>query len=416
MFKERRLSYLEGVAPRTLSLFFSGKAPQKSSDQHYLFSVNRNFFYLTGLDQENVVLLLAKGDSESKAYLFIEPVDPVKALWDGAGYTFGEASDVSEVEVTDIRDISTLDTFIAQLLSTSRRALFGFIETIYLDLERLNEHTEDTKAIRYSQYLKTLYPHVLLKTNQMMLAELRTVKDDYEITQVKKALSITEEGLNQIMHKMAPTKFEYQLQAEFNYVLNMHRTNTSFDTIAAGGKNATTLHYIDNDSKINDGDLVLFDLGVEYNHYCSDITRVYPANGKFNPRQKEVYEVVLDVNKKAIEFLKPGITLKEYNEYGKKLLTEGAKKLGLIREDDEINKYYYHSLGHYLGLDVHDVGNYSKPIPEGALITVEPGLYIAEEGIGIRIEDDIVVMKSGNINLSKHIIKEVDDIESFMKK
>ncbi|MDO9628815.1 MAG: aminopeptidase P family protein [Acholeplasmataceae bacterium] len=416
MFKERRLAYLENLAPRTLSLFFSGKAPQKSSDQHYLFSVNRNFFYLTGIDQQNVCLLLAKGENESKAYLFIEPVDPVKALWDGAGYTFGEASDASEIDLIDIKDIATLDTFIASLLSTSRRALFGFIETIYLDLERLNEHTADTKAITYSSYLKNLYPHVLLKTNQMMLAELRTVKDDFEITQVKKALTITKEGLNQIMSHMAPGKFEFQLQAEFNYVLNMHKTSPSFDTIAAGGKNATTLHYIENDSKINDGDLVLFDLGVEYGHYCSDITRVYPASGKFNPRQKEVYEVVLNVNKKAIEFLKPGITLKDYNEYGKKLLTEGAKKLGLIREDDEINKYYYHSLGHYLGLDVHDVGNYTKPIPEGALITVEPGLYIAEEGIGIRIEDDIIVSKHGNINLSKDIIKEVHDIEEFMKK
>jgi len=416
MFKERRLAYLENLAPHTLSLFFSGAAPQKSSDQHYLFSVNRNFFYLTGIDQQNVCLLLAKGESETKSYLFMEPVDPIKALWDGAGYTFGEASDVSEIDVTDIKDVATLDTFIAQLLSTSRRALYGFIETIYLDLERLNEHTADTKGIGYASYLKSLYPHVLLKTSQMLLAELRTVKDDYEITQVKKALSITKEGLNEIMSHMAPGKFEYQLQAEFNYVLNMHRTSPSFDTIAAGGKNATTLHYIDNDSKIDDGDLVLFDLGVEYNHYCSDITRVYPSSGKFNPRQKEVYEVVLDVNKKAIEFLKPGMTLKEYNEYGKKLLTEGAKKLGLIREDDEINKYYYHSLGHYLGLDVHDVGNYSKPIPEGALITVEPGLYIAEEGIGIRIEDDIIVKKSGNINLSQDIIKEVADIEFMMKK
>jgi Xaa-Pro aminopeptidase len=142
---------------------------------------------------------------------------------------------------------------------------------------------------------------------------------------------------------------------------------------------------------------------------------VFPANGTFTKRQKEVYETVLEVNKKAIEFLKPGMMLSEFNEYGKKLLTEGAKKLGLIKEDAEIMKYYYHSLGHYLGLDVHDVGNYAKPIPEGAVITVEPGLYIAEEGIGIRIEDDILVTSQGNINLSKDIIKEVQDIENFMK-
>ncbi len=157
-------------------------------------------------------------------------------------------------------------------------------------------------------------------------------------------------------------------------------------------------------------------MGVSYDNYCSDISRVYPVNGKFTERQKAVYEVVLEANKKTIEWLKPGVTHAEFKDYGKNILIEGAKKLGLIKEDDEITKYYYHGLGHYLGLDVHDVGNYSQVIPEGALITVEPGLYIAEEGIGVRIEDDIIVRKAGSINLSKSIIKEVKDIEAFMKK
>jgi Xaa-Pro aminopeptidase len=215
---------------------------------------------------------------------------------------------------------------------------------------------------------------------------------------------------------MKPGLFEYELQAEYNYVLNKNRTTPSFDTIAASGKNATVLHYIDNDSKIPENQLVLFDLGVDYDYYCSDVTRTIPSSGKFTKRQKEVYEVVLEANKKSIEWLRPGVTIKEFNDYGKKILIEGAKKLGLIKEDSEISKYYYHSLGHYLGLDVHDVGNYAKPIPEGALITIEPGLYIAEEGIGIRIEDDVVVTKDGAINLTKDIIKEVADIEAFMKK
>lgn len=416
MYQNRRNTYLDRIQSNALSLFFSGRAPQKSADQFYPLTVNKNFYYLTGLDQENVVLLIAKGENTSDSYLFIDPVDPVKALWDGAGYTFEEASEISGIDLKNIRPIDTLDQTIAQFLSTSRRALYGYIETVYLDLERLNEVVPPSLAITYSHKLSALFPYLTLKTNQMILAEMRTVKDAFEIEQTKKALEITQEGLTRIMDTLKPGKFEYQIQAEYNYVLNNHRTSPSFDTIAASGKNATILHYVDNDSKINDGDLVLFDLGVNYEHYASDITRTFPANGKFTDRQKAVYEVVLKANKETIEWLRPGVTLKEFNEYGKKILTEGAKALGLIKEDEEITKYYYHSLGHYLGLDVHDGGNYSLPIPEGALITVEPGLYIAEEGIGIRIEDDVIVTQDGCINLSKSIIKEVKDIESYMAK
>lgn len=416
MYNQRRTNYLNQVQKHSLSIFFSGHALQKSSDQNFPFSVNRNFFYLTGIEQENVVLVLAKGAENTESYLFIAENDPVKVLWDGAGLTFDEAQHKSQIALSNIRNIKSLDNFIAGLLSTSRRAAFGNIETIYFDLERQNELANDTVGIKYAHQIKNLYPHVFVKSNQMILAELRMVKSEEEISQINEAIKITELGLNRIMQNLKPGLKEYEVEAEFKYVLNKNRTIPSFDIIAAGGKNATILHYVDNSSNILDRDLVLFDLGVDYENYCSDITRVYPANGKFTDRQKAVYEVVLKANKETIAWLKPGKTLKEFNDYGKAILIEGAKELGLITEDEEITKYYYHSLGHYLGLDVHDVGNYSLPIPEGALITIEPGLYIAEEGIGIRIEDDIYVTKDGSINLSKDIIKEVDEIEAYMKK
>ncbi len=334
----------------------------------------------------------------------------------GAGLTFEKASNQSQISLENIRNITTFDNIVSSLLSTSRRALFGNIETFYLDLERQNDLSDDTVSIKYAHKLKDLYPFLTVKSSQMILAELRMVKSEAEVNQIIEAIKITEKGLNRIMNNLKPGINEAEAEAEFKYVLNKHKTTTAFDTIAAGGKNATILHYVDNQSMILDRDLVLFDLGVSYENYNSDITRVYPANGTFTDRQKAVYEVVLEANKKTIEWIKPGVTLKEFNEYGKKILVEGAKKLGLITEDDEITKYYYHGLGHYLGLDVHDVGNYSLPIPEGAIITIEPGLYIAEEGIGIRIEDDIYVSKNGSINLSKGIIKEIDEIEAFMKK
>ncbi|MCF7930858.1 MAG: aminopeptidase P family protein [Acholeplasmataceae bacterium] len=416
MYKQRRTNYLNQVKSNALSLFFSGRAPQKSNDQYYPFSVNRNFFYLTGIDQENVVLLIAKGKEEPVSYLFIAENDPVKVLWNGAGLSFEEASKVAEIEIENIHAIEKLDHFIHSLLSTTRNALFGHIDTFYLDLERQSEISTDTVAITYAHQLKALYPFLNIISNQMMLAEQRMVKDAHEIAETKKAIAITEKGLDRIMRKLKPGAYEYQIEAEYNFVLNQHRVSPSFDTIAASGKNATVLHYVDNKDEIKDGTLILLDLGVKYGNYCSDITRVYPANGTFTERQKAVYEVVLDVNKKSIEWLKPGVTVGEFKEYGKNLLIEGAKKLGLIKEDQDIVKYYYHGLGHYLGLDVHDVGNYSAVIPEGALITVEPGLYIAEEGIGIRIEDDVYVTANGPVNLSASIIKEIKDIEAFMKK
>ena len=416
MFKQRRTEYLKQVAEHSISVFFSGHAPQKSCDQNYPFTVNRNFFYLTGIEQENVTLVLVKGKDLDATYLFLEENDPVKVLWDGAGLTFEEASTIAKLELSEVKNLKTFDSSIHNLLSTNRSALYGQISTFYLDLERQNEKADDTIPVKYAHQIKNLYPFLNITTSQMILAEQRMVKDSTEISEISKAIMITEKGLNRIMKALKPKMTEYQAEAEYNYVLNQHRVTPSFNTIAASGKNATTLHYIDNADVINDGDLVLFDLGVDHKNYCSDITRVYPVNGKFTERQKAVYEVVLEANKKTIEWLKPGVTHAEFKEYGRQILIAGAKKLGLIKEDDEISKYYYHGLGHYLGLDVHDVGNYSKVIPEGALITVEPGLYIAEEGIGVRIEDDIIVRKEGSINLSKSIIKEIKDIEAYMKK
>ncbi len=416
MYNLRREQYLKYVDHESISILFSGVAPQRSQDAFYPFAVNNNFYYLTGINQENVALVMVKGIETCETFIFIEPIDPIRALWVGAGLSFEEASDKSGVELKNVKDINELDTFIANILSISRRAVFGDLRVAYFDLDRLTPNLPDSAGQVYAKKLVNLYPFLQIKPNQSFLARLRTVKNDFEIEKIKTAIGITKKGIEGIMRNMKPGETEYGMEAEFNYVLNKNRAIPGFTTIAASGKNATILHYIDNKCKINDGELVLFDLGAGRDLYSADITRTIPANGKFTERQKAVYEVVLAANKKTIEWLKPGITLKEYNEFGKKILIEGAKKLGLIKTDEEIVRYYYHSLGHYLGLDIHDVGRYSEPIPVGAVITIEPGLYIAEEGIGIRIEDDLLVTDDGCINLSKDIIKEIKDIEAFMAK
>lgn len=415
-FEKRRQNYATHVLDQSLSFFFAGHAPQKSADQHYPFEVNRNFYYLSGINQQNAVLVIAKGENNLESYLFIEGFDPVKALWDGAGLSFEEAAKISQIKLENVKDIKTLDTFIGQLLQVSRRAIFGLIDVAYFDLERQSMTQNDTDAISFQKKLSNLYPALTIKTNQMILAELRTIKDDDEVEMIKKAAEITKKALEFTQKHLKPGMKEFEAEASYNYVLNMHQTTPSFDTIAASGKNATVLHYVDNNAEMKDNDLILFDLGVKYEQYASDVSRTYPINGKFTKRQKEVYEVVLEANEKTIAWLKPGVSLKEFNDYGKQILIDGAKRLGLIEKDEDIMKYYYHSLGHYLGLDVHDVGNYAKPIPVGAIITVEPGLYIAEEGIGIRIEDDILVTKDGVVNLTKDILKSVSDIEAQMKK
>jgi Xaa-Pro aminopeptidase len=416
MYNKRREQYLKYVDQGSVSLFFSGVAPQRSQDDNYPFSVNRNFYYLTGIDQENVVCLMIKGETSSKTFIFMDPIDPIKVLWEGAGFSFEEAAALTGIHATDVKDIKTLDMFLSQLLSTSRRAVFGDLRTAYLDLDRLSPDFADSKAQTYAKHLVSLFPFLTIKPNQNFLARLRTVKNDYEVEAIKKAIGITKVGIERLMSTLKPGQTEYEMEAEFNYVLNKNRATPAFGTIAASGKNATILHYRNNDATINDNELMLFDLGADLDHYSADISRTLPSNGKFSDRQKAVYEVVLECNKKTIEWLKPGVTMAEFNQFGKDILIKGAKKLGLIEKDEDILKYYYHSLGHYLGLDIHDVGRYSEPIPVGSIITVEPGLYIAEEGIGIRIEDDILVTEDGCVNLSKDIIKEVKDIEAFMNK
>lgn len=416
MYKQRREQYLKFADNHSMTLLFSGKALIRTNDEAFPFSTDRNFYYLTGIDQEDVALLMIKGDVETRSYVFIAENDPVKTLWTGKTLEREEAAEIAELDVTNVLYHDALKPTITSLLSTSRRALFGELKTAYLDLERLTVDAPDKKAHDFARSLTNGFPYLQIKPCQRMLAKLRMVKSAEEIEAIKRSVAITKDGLDRIMNELKPHMKEYEIEAEYNYILNKNHTTPSFKTIAAAGKQATTLHYVANNAVINDGDLVLFDLGVEKDYYCSDVTRVFPANGKFTDRQKAVYDVVLEANKKTIAWVKPGVTFKEFNDYGKDILIAGAKKIGLIKEDHEITKYYYHSLGHYLGLDVHDVGMYHEPIPVGAVLTVEPGLYIAEEGIGVRIEDDIVITEDGAINLTKAILKEVKDVEAIMKK
>ncbi|VEU82537.1 aminopeptidase P family protein [Acholeplasma hippikon] len=416
MLQDRRKNYLKEVVSPSLSFFYSGHAPHLSNDAYYHFKVNNNFYYLSGIDQEDAILLIAKAHGIEESYLFIQAVDPEMALWVGETLTFEKASEISGIKLENVRDIKTFDTFVGQLFSQTRRSIFGNVETVYFDVERQRATDEPLLGERKAKQFLDKYPFVTLKNARPILSNLRSVKDEVEIEAVKGAIEISRKANLHLLDKLKYAKNEFELEAEYNYVLNMNNTVPSFGSIIASGKNGTILHYEDNNQPLHHGDLVLFDLGVRYKYYASDISRTYPLNGKFTDRQKEVYQAVLNVNKEIIKWAKPGMTQFEYNQKGVELLTREAKRIGLIKEDKDIVKYYYHGLGHPLGLDVHDVADPRVPFKAGQIITVEPGLYIAEEGIGIRIEDDLLLTENGCINLSESILKEVDEIESYLAK
>lgn len=411
--KLRRSKLTEKLNNQSISIFYSGKAPKQSLDQFYPFYVNNNFYYLTNINQENAYLVIIKGNGVSESLLFIEPFDEFKALWVGSGLSFEEAKQISGVN--RVLPIESLNNVLASYLSLSRSATFGFIENVYFDFSNSLLEEKD-HVYKLSKEIHNHYPYLKQLNSHPILSELRMFKDSSEVEKIKKAIDVTKEGIELMMKHAKPQMKEHELEAFYHFVLYKHGLRPSFKTIAASGVNATVLHYENNNDLINDEELILFDLGVSYEGYASDISRTFPVNGKFTKRQKEYYEIVLNANKKVIEFIKPGVTNEEVNNYAKKLLAEGLIKLGKIKTAEELSKYYYHSIGHFLGLDVHDVGHYTKPFAEGQIFTVEPGLYIKEENIGIRIEDDILITKDGNINLSEAIIKEVTDIEEFMKK
>ena len=305
-------------------------------------------------------------------------------------------------------------TFITNTLQPTRH-FTNVAENVYLDLERREQTLYNTFALVFARKLKKEYPSVKIENLYAMLLRLRMVKEEYEVELIRESIETTKKAIYNVMYHAKEHHMESIAQAYHDFELIAADKINSFDPIIAAGHNATILHYVANNSKIEPNTLMLMDVGCYTKHYSSDISRTFPVSGKFTDRQKEVYEIVLDCNKKCIAYAKAGMSWKELNDFAKRILANGCKKLGLIKEDCELEKYYFHSIGHSLGLDVHDPSIDNLGLLEGMVITIEPGLYIPEESIGIRIEDDIQITKDKAIVLSKDIIKEIKDIENMMK-
>jgi Xaa-Pro aminopeptidase len=408
-FIRNRNNILEAVKDNSIVILFAGKAPVKSADEAYSFTPNRNFYYMTGINRQNMVLTITKINGKVNQTLFIEKADPVMEKWVGKRMTVEEAKEASGLE--SIQYIEDFEGTISRLM------LVNNIKRLYLDLEKDSWDSIPTAAEMFAKKINERYPQLRIKNIYHDICSLRLIKTEEELAEIKKAINITQDGIKSLMNNSKPGMIEYQMEAHFDYVLKCAGvTDYAFHTIAASGVNATILHYSQNNTATKDGDLILFDLGAQWNYYNADITRTFPVNGRFTERQKEIYNIVLKAQLDTIEAIKPGVPFTKLNEVTRQSLAEGLKKIGLINEDSELSKYYYHGVSHYLGLDTHDVGRRDLELKPGMVLTVEPGLYIEEEAIGIRIEDDVVVTENGCENLSKNIIKTVEDIEAFMSK
>ena len=407
-YSNRREKIFKSMRANCAIMLFSGKAPMRSEDEAYDFSVNRNFYYLTGLDAEDMVLLITNVDGITHEYLFILPYNETLAKWVGGRILPAKAKEISEI--ADVREVSELDDVVANLLDKTRK---DNTFKLYFDMWHYNMDQEATPSINYANKLKARYPYLIVKDIFPVLTHMRLVKDEYEIANIKKAIHTTNLGIQQMMRSSKPGVNEMVMEGVFDFVLRQAQCKeNAFGTIAASGKRATILHYRDNNQTMEDGELFLCDLGATSNHYCADISRTFPVNGKFTDRQREIYEIVLGAQRIVVENAKVGIKLKELNQMVIDYYKAELPKHGLNKD---VREYYFHSVSHHLGLDTHDVdGGMGAVLEAGNVITNEPGLYISDENIGIRIEDDLLITATGAEVLSQEIMKTPEDIEKFM--
>ena len=391
-------------------ILFAGHAPYKRGDEKYEFSPDRNFYYVTGIDRENQIIMFLKTESARSATLYIERDNGYLAKWVGANMTEEEARLESGIE-----EISYLDKFYGDLSDTVFK---NNIKHIYIDLENREWDAAESESLKFANEFRKKYPAVDMIDAYPFFADLRMIKEPYELDLMRKAVKITTDGLEAMMKNARPGMYEYELEAYFDFVLTKNGvTDKAFKTIVASGERGTILHYSKNNCMTKDCDLVLVDCGAQYGWYCGDITRTFPVNGKYTPLQKQIYDIVLEGQRRVIETIRPGVKFSRLNETLKEFYFEELKNLGLVSSPEEVSKYYFHGVSHYLGAETHDIGRYGdRTLVPGMVLTVEPGLYIEEYGIGIRTEDDALVTENGCELLSDGFMKTTEEIEEFMGK
>lgn len=403
----RRKLYRQLLKDDSIGFVFSGNEKEDRGDQMFPFTPYANFYYLTGFEQPKAVFMAVKENGRYRETLFIDHPDELKARWQGISYDKNTVK-----EETGIENVEYLERFEEKLPFFGRK---NSIKNLYIDIATWEDGFRKNQAQIFADKVRSCYPYLQIYNTFDELALMRQVETEEEISCHRKACEITIAGVKSILKNLKPDMYEYEIEAYFDFELKSRNARHAFSTIAASGKNACIMHYVNNDRKMCDGDLVLFDLGAEWKNYASDVSRTFPVNGKFSEIQKQLYNVVLKGLEAAIEKTKPGQPKNELQEISKAVMAEELMKLGMIQKPEEIMKYYFHSSGHYIGLYTHDVGNDNAVLEPNMMFTLEPGLYFEELGIGIRIEDTILVTENGCEVLTAEIPKTVEEIEGFMR-
>lgn len=402
-----RKRLLEKMEEGSAALLYSGTAPVKSNDQDMSpFSVNRNFYYLTGIDTQNVWLMLTKTARGTSETLFIDQPDDYRIKWFGKMLTIEEASQRSGLKSSDIHYMQDMDRYVAFPLS-------GSVTSLYFAFDRLSMNAAPTRSEEYARTLREKFPMLQIKNIATTIASLRSIKTPEEIEWIRRAGDVTIDALRHMLKTARPGEYEYQWAADYEYYVARSGLRHGFETIAASGENAVMLHYSDNNCIAKDGSLLLVDLGAEYQYYSADVSRTFPINGKFTGRQKELFAIVREAMDLARDKMRPGVERKEANQAVIDFYKKALRSAKLIQDDSDVSKYYYHGVSHSLGLDTHDPCDRTVFEP-GMVITCEPGLYVAEEGTGIRLENDILVTEGEPEDLTGSRLLSVSEIEELM--
>ena len=418
LFTNNRKTFVLRIKSNSIAIFHSNDEFPRNGDQTFLFKQNADFFYLTGVDQEQSVLILYP-DCPNPLYkevLFLRQTNEHIAVWEGHKYTKEEARKASGIE-----NVQWLDEYDNILHTIINYATYVYINTNENDRY---SHSVPYRDIRMFEQLHQKYPLHRYERSAVILRDLRAVKSDIEVELTRTACSITRDAFIRVLKFVKPGVAEYEIEAEITHeFLRQRATGHAYSPIIASGPNANVLHYIDNNQVCRDGDVALFDFGAEYANYNADMTRSIPVNGRFTKRQREVYDAVLRVMRGAAGLIQAGTLLSDYHEEVGKMMTSELIGLKLLDKHDVekqdtrmplYKKYFMHGTSHHLGLDVHDFANRYKPFEVGNILTCEPGIYIPQEGLGIRLENDILITQGGNIDLMADIPIEAEESEEIM--
>ncbi len=434
MHKQNREAFIEKMGPGGVAIFASNPPARWNHDTEYIYRPDPNFYYLTGFEEPESICVIAPEHPKHQYVLFVRPKNKQAEIWNGKRVGVKDAQ--KHYGADKAYPIEKFDEKIGEYLQDAERLYYTLGSNEDIDTEILARFTRAVKSkVRGGKGIDTLVDP------SPILSEMRLIKNETELERMRLATEITVAGHVAAMQAVRPGLYEYQLESLVESTFRMNGAGgAAFPTIVASGGNATTLHYTTNNCEIEDGKLVLLDAGAEYNRYCGDVTRTFPANGTFTEAQRDIYQTVLDAHYAIIDGIRPGVSIDEPHQKSIELLTEGMLRLGLLKtkkkkiekliEDGAYRKFYMYRIGHMIGLDVHDVncvreanGDY-KTFQPGMIITIEPGLYVAEGtkgvppeylGIGVRIEDDILVTESGNENLTSGVPKEIDEVEALIR-